>query len=83
MRLPRFRLRTLMVAVAVTGLVVGNYARMMRQLDGRHSYGLPMPAWRVFLLSLVGDAMALAFVGVVAILGVIGWKFARRPGPRT
>jgi hypothetical protein len=65
MKLPRvrFTVRRMMVAVAIVGLVVGNYARLASQTRGSRSYGFPVAAWRVMLLSLAWDAVFLAILG--------------------
>ncbi len=55
----RFTLRRMMAAVAIVGLVVGNYARLASQTRGSRSYGFPVAAWRVMLLSLAWDAVFL------------------------
>jgi hypothetical protein len=78
MRLPQLHLRTLLIAVALLGLVIGNYVFLDRQIYGLHSYGFPPPPWQVMLLSLVRVAISLLYIGLAYGAIRMGWQSLAR-----
>jgi hypothetical protein len=74
MRLPRFHLRTLVIAVAVVGLIIGDYFLLTRQMNGPHSYGFPGPLWQLMLLSLMRVAFEVLVLGLAYGAIRVGWR---------
>ena len=74
MRMPNFHLRTLLIAVLIPGLIVGNYAFLTRQLGPPHSYGFPPSSGRLMLLTLARVLMDLLLVGFAYGAIRAGWR---------
>jgi len=84
MRLPQLRLRTLIAAVILVGLLLGNYASIQRQIgaNSAHSYGFPPPNWQIMLMAVFGIAIDLLVLGLAYGVARVGWRVFTRPTSR-
>jgi hypothetical protein len=71
----RFRLRSLMIAVLVVGLVGGDLILVSRRFDPAHSYGFPPDSSTVAIL--IASRLLCDLLAITTVLIVIRWCWRR------